>query len=414
MSEQNNQQQLPVISVEKIEQLKQLPSVLTANKDLFIKAKATCKPVLDKISSIDFKTADLIATDKLEAEANDLQVRLRKAKETAEGRRKPATATMDEIKTLFTTNEKEFEDVFNQLKVFRDGWNKEKSRRNTESEKEKQKLVLAKKEETDYYAAACTHFMKRLFEIIASRKKAVFDQFTTVNLSNIDKFDQTYKEWKPTLMQKHIEFIQAGFSFTTNFLSEAERNNLFFSAFNESMAELEKEYVAQMTAEKNRILEMVPAKKKELEAIATAPPELAQQIQQQSSVRDQEEQTRQAGLLKQQEQAKVTTIAANAQAQSVAGMFGVMASNAATPVAAVSKGTKQKRAIKVTSQAGWLSILQLYGLKRVPSAPLESLEKELKSVLKWATEHLNEGGEIPVSDGIQIEQVFSTTAKAAK
>ena len=88
---------------------------------------------------------------------------------------------------------------------------------------------------------------------------------------------------------------------------------------------------------------MVPAKKKELESIATAPPEQAQQIQQQANDRDQEEQKRQSELLKQQEQEKVTDIAAKAQTQSVAGMFGVMASNAATPVATVSKGTKQKR-----------------------------------------------------------------------
>lgn len=411
---QNNEQQLPIISVEKIEQLKQLPAVLTANKNLFVKAKETCKPVLDKIINIDFQNADLVATDALEKEANDLQVRLRKAKETAEGRRKPSTAVMDEIKALFTSNEKEFEDIFNQLKTFRDGWNKEKSRRSAESEKKKQKELLSKKEEIDYFTFAKKYFMTRLFEIIASRKKAMFDQFTTVNLSNIDKFDQTYKEWNPSLMQKHLEFIQSGFSFSTNFLSETDRSNLFFKAFNESMAELEKEYVSHMTAEKNRILEMVPAKKKELEDIANAPTEQAQQLQQQADARDLEEQKRQADLLKQQEQEKVTNIAAAAQSQSVAGMFGIMTSNAAQPVAKVSKGTKQKRAIKITSQAGWLSILQLYGLKRVPGAPLDALEKELKSVLKWATEYLNDGGEVPVSDGIQFEEIFSTTAKAIK
>lgn len=413
MLNQNNQQ-LPAIPVEKIEFLKQLPAVLSANKDLFNKAFEVCKPVLDKITGIDFTKADLTATNQLETEANDLQVRLRSAKEKAEARRKPSTAVMDEIKTLFTANEKEFDDIFNQLKVFRDKWNQEKAHRNNEAEREKQKAIAKKQEETNYFAAASTHFMKRLFEVLASRKKAMAEQFSTLNLSNIDKFESTYREWNPALMQNHIDYVQKDFSFNTTFLSEAEKSNLFFKAFNDSMKSLEKEYVDQMTAEKNRILEMVPAKQTELINISKATPELAVEMQQQAAERDQEEQKRQADLLKQKEQEKITDISAQAQAQSVAGMFGVLTSNAATPVAAVSKGTKQKQSIKITSNAGWLAILQLYGLKRVPAAPLEALEKELKSVLKWAIEYLNEGGEIPISDGIQVEKVFSTTAKAVK
>lgn len=413
MSQQTNQQ-LPAISVEKIESLKQLPVVLTNNQELLTNAKKGCEPVLAKIQNFNFKEADLTETDKLEAQINELQVKIRKAKEIAEGRRKPGTAVMDEIKALFTSNEREYDFMFSQFKNFRDLWQAEKNARNQQAEKEKQKKLAEASERVNYSTAAASYFMKRLFEIIASRKKAMNDQFQTVNLSNIDKFDQTYREWVPSLMQKHIDFIQAGFVFQANFLTTHDQSNLFFEAFNKAMKELEKEYVDQMTAEKNRILEIVPAKKKELELIAAAPPEQAQQIQQQANARDQEEQKRQAELLKQQEQEKVTNIATNAQSQSVAGMFGIMAGSSAAPVANVSKGTKQKKAIKVTNQAGWLAILQVYGLKRVPSGEMESLEKELKSVLKWATEYLNGGGELPASDGIQIENVFSTTAKAAK
>ena len=47
--------------------------------------------------------------------------------------------------------------------------------------KEKNKKLAEASERVNYSTAAATHFMKRLYEIIASRKKAMNDQFQTIN-----------------------------------------------------------------------------------------------------------------------------------------------------------------------------------------------------------------------------------------
>jgi hypothetical protein len=125
-------------------QLAQLPDVLNANSSLADRAVMTVRQQIDPLKSIDLMSVDAQVMEGHDEHLASLQVKLKDAYTIMNDRRKPFTQRMDEIKAMFTAEEKKVIAIGEDVKLLRDLWQKEKARRNHIIEQEKQ-VALEKK-----------------------------------------------------------------------------------------------------------------------------------------------------------------------------------------------------------------------------------------------------------------------------
>src|ERR1044072_427363 len=105
-----------IIDQQRLAEVATLPDILSLNKELASKAEEACTPVLAKVVAINLQAVDVAEMDAIDAEMNDLQVRAKSALAKAKARRDPYTQFFDQVRGLFTAEEKRFTDLDTSLK----------------------------------------------------------------------------------------------------------------------------------------------------------------------------------------------------------------------------------------------------------------------------------------------------------
>jgi hypothetical protein len=381
------QETLPaIIDQEQFGNLVNIPRIVNENTNQAARAVAAIRNKVADIKLVDITTVD---ANQMELRYQDLQQLIVKGKNTLEvleQRRKPYTSFFDSVRKLFTTSEKEVTDQLASLKEVMDSWQREKARRAAEAQRkldqeiaDKQEAIRIKSEQTTRYTNAILIEIGRLIGLMNQK----FNQHT---IDSIDSYAITLRAFLPVLSSAEYEKL----------LGEAT------PLASELFGTLSTDFVTKLTAERDRLLDLIPSRKAELERMvsdASARAEAEARLAKEAQERAQALETQQREL---EEQARLT-----AEAETMNATFDL--ASEATPVVGITKGTVVKKKYKVTSQAAMIALLQSYIKYNLPLLTIEEMNTKFSFVRTAADKRLSDG-EVIQAQGLEVVEDFSTRA----
>lgn len=388
-------------------QLAQLPDVLTANASLADRAVATVRGQIEPLKSLDLMNLDIESIEASDATLNSLQGRLKDAYTMMNDRRKPYTQRMDEVKAMFTSEEKKVVEIGNEVKAIRDGIAREKARRIQVAEQEKAAKLEKQQAQIEARSLVVRMLNDRMADIIVKTIYKMHDAFNAKPATELDAYGATLGKWTPTLTTATWQEVCAGIGNPKPQHIISEQFAKVFAEVTESEGPaLEKLYVTRLTKERDDLVESIPSRKMELERIAGDAEAAKQAAERLAAERE--------ALKAQAEQDKADRAAAiesAAQVDQVNAAFDI--ASEATPVVGMSKGTVVKRKYVVGSHKAWAAIMQQWVAKEMAGYTLDELNKKLSFMLTAANKRLNDGEELK-ADGLRTEEDYSTRATRGK
>jgi hypothetical protein len=393
--EQN--QNLPALAT----QLAQLPDVIAANTSLADRAVATVRQQIEPLKAIDLATVDAATMEQHDQSLAGLQNRLKDSYTLMNDRRKPFTQRMDEIKALFTAEEKKIVEIGNEVKALRDGWQKEKGRRNQIALEEQQKEQERKQALIDCKTYFAKMIIDRFSTAAVDAIKRMHAKFYAQSIEGIDAYAAALQKWQPQLDNQTWEGFQSGIiNPKPQLITNEQRDTLLREVAEEQRPKLALEWVTRMEQERNTLVELVPSRKMELERIAgdeQAAKEAAERIAQEQ--REREEQARQEAA------DKAAALEQAAEVDKMNSAFDVAAQ--AAPVVGIAKGTSVKKKYVAKSHKAWAAMLQSWVKNDMANMTLEELGKKLGFVKTACEGRLNKG-EMIEAEGLTWEEDYST------
>lgn len=394
-----------LIDLQKLAEVATLPDILALNKELAEKAEEACGPVLAKVATINLQAVDAAEMDAVDAEMNDLQVRTKSALAKAKARREPYTQFFDQVRGLFTAEEKRLIDLDTSLKGCRDAWAREKGHRASEAERKRQ-LDLAKKQEAiELRARVKNTLITQFTQQLASEIAEVQNKFYAVSLDSMDLFENNLKAYEPVYTDQQYGYLTISLLTSSRYLDAMEVATIKQEVVVECFQAFQEQYASAMVAERERIIELIPSRRRELEEIEAGNEQAAKDAEERQR---QEQEAAAKALADQQTQAAAEV----QQEQAVASMnaaFDVAATSTAAPAQAA--GTRVKKKIIADTHAAWAAIMQLWVSKAMPGTDLATLEKKLGFMRTFAEKWINAGGEHLA--GVRMEDDYSTSARKA-
>lgn len=392
-----------VIDRQKLAEVATLPEILSLNKELAQKAEEACQPVLEKVKTINLQEVDAVEMDATDTELNELQVRAKTALAKAKGRREPYTQWFDQVRSLFTTEEKRFTDLDGQLKGLRDAWAKEKGRRAAEAERLRQ-LELAKLQETtDLRARIKTTLSAQFSQQLAAEITEVQNKFYSIPLDSLDLFENNLKAYKPAYTEQQYGHLTISLLTNTRYLDELQVVEIKAEVVSDCFKEFQEQYASAMVAERERIIELISSRRRELEEIAAGNTLAAKEAEE----RQRQEQEAAAKALADQQAAQAARIQQEKATANMNAAFSVAAT--ATSATTQAAGTRIKKKVVANTHAAWAAIMQLWVTNAMPSTDLPTLEKKLGFMRTFAEKWINDTGE--QLEGVELEDDYSTSAR---
>jgi hypothetical protein len=394
---------LALIDQQKLAEVATLPEILALNKELAEKAEAACQPALEKVKAIDLQAVDAVEMDAVDVELNELQVRAKAALTKAKARREPYTQFFDQVRSLFTTEEKRFTDLDGQLKGHRDAWAKEKGRRAAEAERLRQLELEKKREAIDLRARIKNALVTQFTHQLAGEVKEVQKKFYAVSLDSMDLFENNLKGYEPMYTDQQYGHLTISLLTSSRYLDATEVATIKQEVVTECLQVFQEQYASAMVAERERIIELIPSRRRELEEIAAGNAQAAKEAEE----RQRQEQEAAAKALADQQAEQAARIEQEKAAANMNAAFDIAAT--ATPTPTQAAGTRVKKKIIANTHAAWAAIMQLWVSKAMPGTDLATLEKKLGFMRTFAEKWINDTGE--VLTGVQLEDDYSTSAR---
>lgn len=382
-------------------ELAKLPDVLNQNSSLADRAVNTVRNQIEPLKSIDLTTVDVITMDEHDQNLNNLQVKLKDAYTLMNDRRKPFTQRMDEIKAMFTGEEKKLTQIGEEVKAIRDSWQREKGRRSRIAEEEKAKELEKKQgliEARNYFVK---HLHDKCAELIVKMIYRMHDKFNAQTIEQIEQYAATLSTWKPVLGVDQWNEICAGTLNPKPQILTGEAMTQMFAEVQESEGpKLKAQFESRLTEERNKLVELVPSRKMELERIAgdaaaqkEAEERIAKEREELAAQAEQEKKDREAAAQVEQE------------VQSMNAAFEVEAG--AAPVVGMAKGTQVKKKYVAKTHQAWAAIMQSWVKNDMAGFTLDELQKKLGFMRTACEGRLNKGEELTAT-GLEVEEDYST------
>lgn len=388
-------------------QLSQLPEVLTANASLADRAVSTVREQITPLKGIDLTTADVPTMERNDATLAALQTRLKDAYTLMNDRRKPFTQRMDEVKAMFTAEEKKIIAIGEEVKLLRDMWQKEKARRNAIAMEEQAKELERKQALIDCktYFAKC--IIDRFSTAAVEAIKRMHSKFYAQDAASLNAYASALAKWAPALDNiTWANFLEGIVNPKPQLITKEQCDELLREVQEEQRPKLFAEWVESMTRERDALVELVPSRKMELERIAgdeKAAAEAQARIEQEA--RDREAQAAQDAA------DKAAALEQAAEVDKLNTSFEVASQSA--PVVGMAKGTVVKKKYAPKSHKGHVAIVQWWVSNCMAKMTLEELQTKLSFMRTAADKALNEGVTIE-AEGLEVVEDYSTRASRKK
>lgn len=363
----SNAQLLPAkIDGEPFGDLIKLPGILEEARASVSAARVAVEKTLQ---TYDLTTADVLVLDEYDAALNKLGGRLKQTSEKLEGKRMPHTREMNRIISLFTAEEKNFDDWLKLIATDRNRIAVEKRRRIQAADQERAKEIAAENQRIEDEKARRNGAVKMHSMQIVQTCERMRNLF----YADVEKF--------AVVAQKPITEYDFGYE------------------------DLDAEYMKQVAAVRDDLVEKIESRRREVKEIAAGNAEREAQAEQRRQQETETLKKQAAERLTQQQDADHVV----AESEKLKSSFEIHSK--AEPVVQQASGTRSKKKFKVTGLAGYLLIMQYWTNKVLPGLTDEEREKKLSFMVTAANAALNSGAEIPEGKGLVIEEDIKTTIK---
>jgi hypothetical protein len=362
----------------------QLPNVLQTNRTRAARAEMVVAPKISNLANVDLSTVDVQVMEQHDSELAELYSRLNASLELMEGERKPHTQFMDKVKTLFTTEEAKIKVMKDSIKTIRDRWQAEKARRAKIMQDELDRKIQEEQDAIRLKSERFARYTQTMLQEIGRRVDLLANGFYAQGLTTIDKYAEQLKGMVVHLTGPEYDKIIG------------EQTPLSAELF----SNLATEFTSKLSAERDRLLDLVDSRKAELERIkndaaekAEADARIAEEARQRQEAQEAEQKDRQEAI-------EIT-----AQAEATNATFD--AHMDATPVVGISKGTVVKQKYVVQTHAGMIALLQSYIKNNLHLLTVEDMNKKFGFVVTAANVRLNDGEKIEAK-GLEVVEDYST------
>lgn len=381
-----------------------LPDVLSQNQSLQQRAVAKVDQVISALPS-DLAAIPDEQLDTIDAQLNNLAVKLDDSVKICNDRRSPYTRFLDRITKACTAIENTLTSKKADVKWHRDSIAKEKVRRMA-AEQERQAAVLAKKHEAIELAAKMTSAMNAAFATaVGEVLNRMVNKYYGSTIEELDDYLLKLAKYTPVFDQATYDKLKPAMV-TAAHHSQEECIAIASQVAAEKFGSYQAEWVSKLTAERDRLIELIPSRKDELVRMVNDA-KIAQEAKERQETEQRERDERLAAEARDKEQAT----AVNADAEKLNAQFDVAAS--ATPVRSLAKGTQVKRKYNPTTHAAFVALIQSWVKNDMPGMSLDELAKKLSFTLTAANKRLNDG-EVLEAKGLEVEEDFSTRASRSK
>jgi len=356
--------------------------VLLANRSLFEKAENKAKTLLDTVEAEGM-------SDEMDSEINTWQVNAKKALQINYDRRTPITQLLTKISSEFTSlenplNPQKADSYFAKLQVHRNAHAKAK----LEEQKRKEAEIL-RKQNIEKERIELTIEAERQIRDNYNKKLFQFKTYITKLLN--DATLETFAEVTNKLKAVSIEYPRDAFnkiecSLFPVYIGAAELDGIISNSKTNLYDELSANFRENMEVDKQKAIDMLPSKKKELEKLAKANAEEAAAIKEAADKRAKAEEE----LLKKEQAEKAKQDASKLQAEqqmnNAQNLF-----NTASQIAEVKENiikAKQSYVIEVKDVAGWGAIFMFFFEKVGMTLDVETFGKKTMNQMKKEVEKI--------------------------
>lgn len=369
-----------------VEIFKGAPAVLQLNSGSSARAVAASVALLNEIVTAGGMT------DEFDERINGHLVKLKKSLETMNERRKPFTQMMDEVKTMFTACEKQIDpksDSYMKLQFMRDDWAKKKAQLRQEEER-KQKLELEKeKERVSIATEFVTEAEKKFIAFVGKCKAAMSGNFDKITLENIDRGKKWIEECYPELTYSDYTQLLT-FQPFVSYLTETDIHAIREKSLAGLFENLKESFATHIGTLRRDLLDKLPSKRQELEAIEKAKREgdekEAARIKHDQEQREIKDREAAAQKLEEELRNKTEEGESNVQAAVTNAVFDATADTLAVeqPAAKV----RESITITVLNPQGYMLLLAQYFQKKGGGEPVADLDKRTFKQVKTFCEKL--------------------------
>jgi len=354
-------------------------------------------------------------SDEMDEKCNVMLVKIRKTGAAMLDRRKPITQMFDTLKKVFTGFENELDpktngSVYNQIQQARDIYAAEKAEKAKQVERERQRLLAIENEKVDVKSKVSIALNEWFEAHLQMSVNMLTNFFNKANLSNFNENSLAIKAFPVDYDRRHfdqftksVSVIYVDQNTVTSIVDESksdEQFKLFAEVFWNKIDDL-----------KLNLIEKLPGKLQELQAIAEAEKNNAaeaERLKAESAQREADEK------LKQQQEAEQRRIEAENKAESEKSTGQMQNLFDATPTETVN--TSQVRTgfeITVTHQKGWLEVFNFWWLKEGYDLPIDAIgRKSLDQMKTFCQNYAAKEGEKITSPYVKYKETFKAVAKA--
>jgi hypothetical protein len=367
-----------------------LPTLYAGNLLTVEGAKKYTAGILEPVKSVDIQKVEALEMESLMEPVAELRMFLAEAKKEVEDGRKPHTQKMDAIKSLFTAVEKDFDKLDHEAQTHQIAWETEKRRR-AKVAADAAALSIAKEQEAATIRLHITNAINRNFST------ALINEITEMSATYYNKssddlpaYGEALKGWEPALdADTYNHSIAVLSSPIHSALHDGEeRMKIFLSVTGDLYSTLSTEWAARVTAERDRLVDMIPSRLTEIAAGNTAAAE-----------------ARQAVDLANVQAAVASDTAAKTEAVELKATTAVLEAafshSAATPALTKTKGARTKQKYVLTLPAAFVPIIQSWVKNDMALLSVEELTKKLSFMITAANERLNKGTTL-TADGLSV------------
>lgn len=355
-------------------------------------------------------------SDELDAKCNKYLVRVRDTEAVLKKRRTPVTQIFDTIRKEFTGLEGKIaktnkQSVPAKIQSLRDAYATQKAKEQRQREIEAQRKLDIEKEKTRIAAEAEVELSKYFNGHLTGCKSLMYRLFEGVSLDTFLDVAETLENYSLVMNNEH--YFKFTFRFFVSHISSDDANLIIKQAMDTKHGHYAQLFSKEIEDYRQELMDKLPSKKTELEAIAEAEKQDAEEAQRLKDLREKrekEEKERLENEAKEREANEAAVAETKKQESDMENMFENVEQTAQPETKAQVRSGYD---ITVTHPAGWVTVFQLWFEKEGKNLGVDVIgRKSLNQMKGWAEKEALKTGEQVTSPYVKYEETFKTVAKA--
>lgn len=343
-------------------------------------------------------------TDEIDKAAADYINKSRRTLSVMNEARTPLTKLFDEFRKQFTTLEKEVdpsnpESVPGKVQRLRDEYARKKHEQAEERRREEELKAQTEQAKNQYSFLVESEYRERFNKYMEFVIYGMNELFSSVNLSN---YEESYNRIKSASVAISEATLSSRVFVSSHRIHSIQGFEEIASQIRAQIrAKLEpqfkEQYAFEIESNRDSIIERMPSKKKELEAMAVASEQEKQRMQEEMKRREAEEAARAEEERKKKEEEEKKRQEMEKQQKDMQSLFSV----SSTAQAQQQTKTSIKKRIEINDARGFLEVINMWWLNEGCSLPLDELQKKFKSQITFCEKMANKDGKLIESPYIQ-------------